>query len=122
MTTQQLAAYALQPPITLFPLPNGSNNHVIGVRSGDGEFVLKTIVAPHNLTVLHHEQHLLHWLATQDLPFAVPAPLRTRDGELILHDEAGYHVLMPWLMRLRNAASTIWWFGRQLAAGEAIRL
>ena len=29
---------------------------------------------------------------------------------------------MPWLMRLRNAASAIWWFGRQLAAGETIDL
>ncbi|MCB0061600.1 MAG: phosphotransferase [Caldilineaceae bacterium] len=95
--TTKLAAYALQPPITLFPLANGSNNRVAGVRSGDGKFVFKTIVAPHDLAALRHEQRLLHWLATQELPFAVPAPLPTRAGELILHDEAGYHMLMPLL-------------------------
>ncbi len=93
----QLTAYPLQPPIACFPLANGSNNRVVGVRSGAGEFVLKTIVAPHNLRALQHEQRLLDWLATQELPFAVPAPLPTRDGGLILYDSAGYHMLMPLL-------------------------
>lgn len=102
MRPKQLDAYELDAPLATFTIAGGINNHVIGVRSGSaatrgGEYVLKTITAPHSLAALHHEQRLLHWLAMQDLLFAVPAPLPTRDGELILHDEAGYHVLMSLL-------------------------
>lgn len=100
MIPNLLTAYRLKSPLTTFPLSNGSNNRVIGIRSGDlaqgyDEFVLKSITAPHHLAALQHEQRLLHWLAMQSLPFNVPAPLPTRSGELILHDEADYHILMP---------------------------
>ncbi|MEZ4675076.1 MAG: phosphotransferase [Caldilineaceae bacterium] len=92
-----LAHYPLTRPLDYFAIPNGSNNRVVGIRSGHGEFVCKTILAPHNLAALHHEQRLLHWLSNQELSFAVPASLPTHSGELILHNEGSYHILTPLL-------------------------
>lgn len=43
MIEPRLAAYDLTPPITTFaPSGAGINNQVVGVRSGEGEFVWKT--------------------------------------------------------------------------------
>ncbi|MCB0064230.1 MAG: phosphotransferase [Caldilineaceae bacterium] len=89
--------YNLVPPVELFPLHSGSNNVIMGVRSQDGEYALKTIVAPHSPAELDYEQRLLRWLAGQDLPFAVPAPLPTRHGELLLRNATGSYLLMPLL-------------------------
>ncbi|HRW07443.1 MAG TPA: phosphotransferase [Caldilineaceae bacterium] len=87
--------YALTPPITFFPTDSGSNNLVIGVRSQNSEYVLKTIVAPHNRAAMYHEQQLLHWLTTQLLPFAVPAPVPTGSGELLVQTGESYYRLTP---------------------------
>lgn len=92
-----LAHYDLREPFTTFVIPSGSNNYIIGIHSGDGDFALKTIGAPHDLAALRHEQTLLGWLAEQALSFAVPAPLPTRQGDPILQTAEGYHILMPLL-------------------------
>ncbi len=91
------AHYEITTPLTIFPIAAGSNNQIIGVRSGTNAYALKTIVAPHSLALLQQEQTLLQWLANQPLPFAVPAPLPTKQGELLLRVENGYLLLMPLL-------------------------
>jgi len=93
----QLGHYGLVDPIDFFPITGGSNNQIIGVRCAEKEYVLKTIVAPHSLATVQHEQQLLRWLATQKLPFAVPAPLPTHNGDRLLQSSNGYHILMPLL-------------------------
>ena len=92
-----LEHYDLTPPITEFPLSQGVNNTIVGIRTGNGDYALKHFNAPHNLEGLQYEHDLLTWLATQPLSFAVPAPIQTKSGHTLYQDENGHHILMPLL-------------------------
>jgi len=73
-------AYNLTPPLALYPLPGGTNNAVMGLQTGQGEFVIKTLHVRHDPATLQHEFALTTWLAAQGLSFSVPVPLVTRAG------------------------------------------
>lgn len=92
-----LEHYDLTPPISEFPLSQGVNNTIVGIRTGNGDFALKHFNAPHGLEGLQYEHDLLTWLAKQPLSFAVPAPIKTRSGQTVYQDANGHHVLMPLL-------------------------
>lgn len=97
-----LEHYDLTPPITEFPLSQGVNNTIVGIRTGDGDYALKHFNAPHNIEGLQYEHDLLTWLAKQSLPFAVPAPIKTKEGQTLYQDEDGHHMLMPLLLGQRS--------------------
>jgi homoserine kinase type II len=91
-----LARYDLAPPVKSFALAEqGSNNATRGLRTGDGEFIWKTYQAHRDFTPLRHEHRLLAWLAKQQLSFAVPAPLYTRDGKTFCEGPDGWQALFP---------------------------
>ena len=89
--------YNLHPPIHSFPIACGSNNKIIGIHTGLGDFAFKTIVAPHDPTALAHEQTLLSWLKQQNLSFDIPASVSTKYGFALLQLNTVYHILMPLL-------------------------
>ncbi len=93
--------YDLTPPITEFPLSQGVNNTIVGIRTGNGDYALKHFNAPHSFKSLQYEHDLLRWLSKQSLPFAVPAPVETRNGQTYYQDETGHHILMPLLQGQR---------------------
>lgn len=74
-------AYQLVPPLTLFALPAGINNSIVGLHTGAGDFVIKTRYVRHDPALLRYEQALVQWLAQQELSFAVPPPLITQNGD-----------------------------------------
>ncbi len=96
--TPLLAAYDLAPPVAVFALPGtGTNNRIAGVRTGAGDFVWKIYQTFGDPAPLRYEGQLLTWLAGQDLPFAVPAPLPGRSGETLYRTDAGWQALFPLL-------------------------
>ncbi|MDP9315152.1 MAG: phosphotransferase [Chloroflexota bacterium] len=96
LADQLLKAYALSPPVIPFALPAvGINNIVRGLHTGNGDLVLKTYTANLDVRTIRAEHHLLHWLQTQRLSFAVPVPLTTRSGDTIYPAPEGYHALFP---------------------------
>lgn len=79
-----LAAYDLPQPVSTFALEHaGMNNVNSGVRTGDGNFVLRVYesLSYQDPASIAYEQAVLLWLAEQRLSFAVPVPLLTRDGQ-----------------------------------------
>jgi homoserine kinase type II len=94
-----LEAYDLVPPIELFLMNGrGVNNVIQGVRTGAGDFVLKTYQTHASVAVIENEHRLLRWLTEAGLPFAVPAPLPARDGSTICWGPpAHWHALFTWL-------------------------
>lgn len=92
-----LTSYALTPPITTFPMPGGLNNSSIGIHTGAGDFVLKTLHAHQDQLKLHYEHALLTWLATQPLSFQVPTPVRTYSGESMVATSSAYQLLVPYV-------------------------
>jgi len=92
-----LTAYALTPPLVPFELTGGINNSIIGLHTGDGDFVLKTLTVHNDLAMLGYEHELLAWLATQPLSFAVPSPIPTTHGDTLLATPAGYQLLLPYV-------------------------
>lgn len=102
-----LAAYSLTPPIVPFELTGGINNTIIGLHTGAGDFVLKTLTVHNDLAMLNYEHELLAWLATQPLSFAVPAPIPTHTGEILLATPAGYQLLLPYLVGQASTATEV---------------
>lgn len=92
-----LANYMLTPPLTTFTMPGGLNNTSIGLHTGAGDFVLKTLNAHLDRAMLRYEHELLAWLATQPLSFQVPTPLQTRTGETVQPTPTGYQLLLPYI-------------------------
>lgn len=88
-------AYHLTSPVIPFTLPSGVNNAIVGLHTGSGDFVLKTLLARPDPALLDYEVTLLRWLAAQGLSFAVPAPVSTRQGDLLLATPDGYKLLLP---------------------------
>ncbi len=86
-----LAAYELAPPVELFMLPyHGNSTQNIGVRTGSGEFVLRTYSADSEANSIRHEHHLLGWLAEAALSFAVPVPVPTRNDDTVVPAPHGW--------------------------------
>ena len=93
-----LSRYDLVPPVSTFAMAvAGTNNETLGVRTGDGRYVLKRYPASHGPYRLRYEHDLLMWLAGRGLSFAVPAPVATPTGATWLHDGGGFCVLLPLL-------------------------
>jgi homoserine kinase type II len=92
-----LERYALTPPITEFPIVQGTNNTIIGIRTKDRDYVLKRYDVPHGIEGIQYEHTVLTWLDKQDLSFAVPAPIKTTDGRTLDQDTNGHYALMPLL-------------------------
>ncbi len=74
--------FNLVPPVVIAPLgQSGVNNAVWLVRTGAGEFVWKELRhAAGSAAALEYEHWLIEELARQSPPFAVPVPVRARDG------------------------------------------
>ncbi len=93
-----LADYDLAPPVEVFGLTGvGTNNRIVGVRSGAGDFVWKLYQTFGDPASLRYEHDLLIWLAEQGLSFAVPAPSPGRSGETLYRTDAGWQALFPLL-------------------------
>lgn len=92
-----LTSYHLTPPITPFEMPGGLNNSSVGIHTGAGDFVLKTLNAHQDQTMLRYEHELLTWLATQELSFQVPTPVLTYTGETLVTTATGYQLLVPYV-------------------------
>lgn len=113
------ARYALVPPVTVAPLGSaGVNNAVWSVRTGAGEFVWKELAhASSGALALEYEHWLLAELARQDLPFALPVPVRSLDGATFLHlPGGGVGLLAP---RLPGEQLSRHDLGETAAFGEA---
>lgn len=93
-----LSAYDLTPPITSFAIPGGLNNTILGVHTGAGDFVLKTLATDKAPANLHYEHELLVWLGTQELSFQTPTPVLTRSGETVVATAAGGQLLIPYVI------------------------
>jgi len=74
--------WGLHPPLQLEPLSTGFNNASWFVTSGDGEYVLKRSLNIDAGSRVGFEHALLRALAQANLPFAVPAPVPTKTGEM----------------------------------------
>lgn len=93
-----LAAYDLKPPVEAFSLPRaGTNNRTIGVHTGAGDFVWKIYRTYDDAAPLRREARLLAWLDRQQLPFAVPAPVAGRTGDVSHRVAGGWQMLFTFL-------------------------
>jgi homoserine kinase type II len=91
-----LSAYPLTPPFTEFALSAaGINNCTLGIHSGEGDFVWKVYQTHADPTAIRYEHRLLTWLAQRELSFAVPAPMRTSDGDTLVTTPEGWGALFP---------------------------
>lgn len=81
MTTTSLAAWGLAGPQQLRPLTSGTNNEVWRVETPGGAYVLRVYRNHGDLARLRFEHDVLLQLQAVGLPFAVPAPIATLDGE-----------------------------------------
>ena len=71
--------------------PHGLNNETYFVSAAEGEFVLRVYRNTADPKRVRDEHHLLGLLATQELPFSTPMPLRTSAGDTlaVLETDAG---------------------------------
>lgn len=63
--------------------PHGVNNDTFFVSAGEGDFVLRVYRNTADHERVRYEHELLGRLAAEGLPFAVPAPIRTRAGDTL---------------------------------------
>jgi hypothetical protein len=68
-------------PISLVATTFGVNNLTRIVETEGGSYVLRVYKPGTDLTKVQFELEVLRGLARQELSFAVPAPMPTRDGE-----------------------------------------
>src|SRR2546430_14460961 len=64
-------------------IARGLNNDTYFVYAREGEFVLRVYRNTADPERVRFEHELLGRLATQELPFAVPAPVRTHEGDTL---------------------------------------
>lgn len=71
--------------------PHGLNNETFFVSADEGEFVLRLYRNTAEPKRVRYEHQILGLLAQQELPFQVPAPLRTRESDTVgvLETDAG---------------------------------
>lgn len=89
--------YDLQLPVEPFAIAQGSNNRIVGVRTRNGDFVWKRYQPVHSEASIRYEHRLLGWLARRGLPFALPVPMPTRQGDTLCAVEGRLHALFPLL-------------------------
>lgn len=85
-------AWAIPSPWHLTPLAGGTNNRIYRVVTPEqGTYILRVYENHMDAARLRYESAILAALPDQHLPFAVPAPILTRSGELFarLPDAAG---------------------------------
>jgi len=88
------AVYDLTPPVTVQELGAA----VYAVSGTDGAFILKLHDTPDAISQQRYEHWLLLALSDQKLPFAIPAPIRTRQGATFYQPPTGeLWVLSPHL-------------------------
>jgi homoserine kinase type II len=100
VTAELLDAYGLAPPVTPFALEHtGWNNGNLGLRTGNGSFVLRdhASLSYADRSSIQYEQDTLCWLANQGLSFAVPAPIPTTTGETVYVASGRWLTLTPLL-------------------------
>lgn len=91
------ALYGLRSPIEAFAIGQGMNSQTVGVHTGDGDFLWKRYQPVHAEESIRYEHRLLGWLATPELPFSVPAPILTVDGDTLCLTDSGFGALFPFL-------------------------
>lgn len=96
-----LINYDLTPPISSFEIASGLNNMILGIHSGAGDFVLKTLATDKPQANLRYEHELLVWLASQGLSFQTPTPVLTRTGETVVTTAGGTQLLIPYVVGAR---------------------
>jgi len=74
------------------------NNESFLVTTGAGSYVLKSIRNTGMMERLRFEHALLEVLSRHDLPFSVPAPVRTRTGETIATLDCGTPAVLTRLL------------------------
>lgn len=87
MDARDLRPWAIT-PIAIDRAPHGFNNHSYFVDAREGKFVLRVYRNTADVGRVHAEHELLGALALQELPFAIPTPWPTRDGETVAVLEA----------------------------------
>lgn len=112
-----LTVYDLTPPLASFTIANGLNNTILGIHTGDGDFVLKTLTTEKAQANLRYEHELLHWLETQGLSFQLPTPVLTRTGQTVSPTAAGYQLLVPYVVGERPRYNEA---GQMAAMGDAL--
>jgi Ser/Thr protein kinase RdoA (MazF antagonist) len=84
MSKPDLSGYDLAVPVECYDVPQqGTNNIVQIVHTGDGRFMWKQYAAVHEVASIRYEHRLLTGLAESNISFAVPAPIRTRQGTFL---------------------------------------
>ncbi|HEX6121687.1 MAG TPA: phosphotransferase [Ktedonobacterales bacterium] len=75
-------AWGLPAPARLTPLAHGTNNRMWRVETAHASFVLRVYSNHTDEARVRFEHAILVGVAAAGLPFAVPAPIATRDGAL----------------------------------------
>ena len=70
-------------PTSIDRAPHGFNNETYFVDAREGQFVLRVYRSTAEVGRVHDEHDLLGALALQELPFAVPTPMPTREGDTV---------------------------------------
>ncbi len=70
-------------PLELSRAPLGVNNDSFFVSAREGDFVLRVYRNTADHERVRYEHEILGRLAAQELPFAVPSPVRSRDGDAV---------------------------------------
>ncbi len=70
-------------PTAIVRTPHGLNNDTYFVSAREGEFVLRVYRNTTDPARVRDEHELLGRLAMQELPFAVPVPVRARSGDTL---------------------------------------
>jgi len=82
MELRDLRAWPIA-PTAIERTPHGLNNETYFVSAAEGEFVLRVYRNTADPKRVRDEHHLLGLLASQELPFSTPTPLRTNDGDTL---------------------------------------
>ena len=82
MELAKLAPWPIAPRSTR-PITSGLNNESYFVSADEGEYVLRVYRNTADATRVRDEHDLLGRLAMQELAFAVPSPVATREGDTI---------------------------------------
>ena len=82
-------AWRLPEPWQIHPLARGTNNQALRVQTPAGDYILRVYSNHADLARLRFEQAVLAYLDGVGLPFAVPVPLSTEEGQLYARVEAG---------------------------------
>lgn len=91
--------WALQPPLRLrSPQVNGRSHRTHVLETGNGRFILRRYHSSRSPAHIDYEQQLVQQLQTTLLPFAVPAPLPTRNDQTLAHWQQQPIALFPFVL------------------------